>query len=77
MSAPCRSCGRALDDCGTCVCWSLRAAPPAPEVQDVTLYLGGTPAPLKCTGCGRAYTFIKDFTTLEHCYFCHRLQGAS
>ena len=73
--APCRVCGRALDDFGTCVCASTRA--PAPEVQDVALFLGGVLEPLKCTGCGREFTFIKDFTTLELCYVCHRLEGAS
>lgn len=73
---PCRSCGRALDDCGTCKCWTL-PAPPAVVVQDVTLFLGGSPAPLTCTDCGREYVFIKDLTSLEHCYFCHRLKGAS
>lgn len=70
MNGPCRVCGRPLDDCGTCVCGSAR--PPGDfEVQDVTLFLGGSPAPLRCTACGREYAFVKDLTTLEHCYFCN------
>lgn len=75
MNGPCRVCGRPLDDCGTCVCATL--PPPAAEVMDVRLFLGGAPAPLKCTDCGREFAFVKDLTSIEHCYFCYRTRGAS
>lgn len=76
MSAPCRVCGRPLDDCGTCVCGKAALAL-RPEVEDVALFLGGAPAPLKCTACGREYVFTRGVTSIEHCYFCFRSRGAS
>lgn len=75
MSAPCGVCGRALDDCGTCVCG--KATAPGLEVEDVALFLGGAPAPLKCAACGREYVFISGATSVEHCYFCFRPKGVS
>lgn len=43
---------------------------PAPEVEDVALYLGGCRTPLVCQGCGRQYEFTPKLTTITTCYFC-------
>lgn len=66
MSAPCRVCGRQLDDCGTCVCGKPQAA------DEVTLHLGGARTPVACVcKCGLSFMHVPGITDSPTCcYFC-------
>jgi hypothetical protein len=83
--APCRVCGRELDDCGTCVCATLPAPRPAPAEwswEDVALWLGGARSasgrgddspqlvqPPCLCECGAQFAFVEGQTESRSCCY--------